>query len=96
MIQYPSRIFFSRWEKQDEDNKWLYTSAHTLAVHAKHVFFKNYSSEIQWWKEWNVIELHGHQSPTCISSSMNCLVPILSLKKLDDLLIIQIKNRLLN
>lgn len=64
MIQYPSRIFFSRWEKQDEENKWMYTSAHTLAVHAKQVFFKNYPSEIGWWKKWNVIELHGHQSPT--------------------------------
>jgi hypothetical protein len=64
MIQYPSRIFFSRWEKQDDENQWLYTSAHCLAVAAKNIFLKTFKDELDWWKKWNVIELHGHAAPT--------------------------------
>lgn len=64
MLQYPSRIFFSRWEKQNDDNKWLYTSAHTLAVAAKRMFQKTFVDDLDWWSKWNVVELHGHHTPT--------------------------------
>lgn len=66
MIQYPNRIFFSRWEEKDEENKWLYTSAYTLASAAKKYFHKAYADKediLDWWKKWNVIELQGYDSP---------------------------------
>ena len=64
MIQKPGQIFFSRYEKKNEDNHWLYTSAYTLAVAAKKLFMQNYETEKEWWNKWNVIELHGFDQPT--------------------------------
>ena len=64
MIQHPNKIFFSRWEEKTEENKWLYTSAYTLASAGKKLYFKTFSEENkEWWAKWNVIELHGHKSP---------------------------------
>lgn len=66
MIQYPNRIFFSRWEDQTDDTKWLYTSAYTLASAAKRFFLQTYAKNpatLAWWKNWHVIELQGYDSP---------------------------------
>lgn len=66
MIQYPNRIYFSRWEEATEESRWLYTSAYTLASAAKQYFMKTYAEKpeiIEWWQKWNVIELHGYDAP---------------------------------
>jgi hypothetical protein len=66
MLNYPNRIFFSRWEEQTEDNKWLYTSTYTLAAAARKFFRKTYGKKpdtLEWWSKWNVIELQDYDSP---------------------------------
>jgi len=62
MIQKPAKIFFSRWEEQNEENKWIYMSAYTLASAAKKFFFSHFEDK-DWWAKWNVIELHGYDNP---------------------------------
>ena len=66
MLEYPGRIFFSRWEKPDEDNGWLYGIAYRLAIRAKESYFNchNFSQNLEWWKSWNVLELHGWENPS--------------------------------
>ena len=62
MIEYPGRIFFSRWEKPDTDNGWLYSQAYQLCVEARSLFFDDKNFENDDWKSWNVIELHGWEN----------------------------------
>jgi len=64
MIQKPGQIFFSRFEKKNEENHWTYTSTYTLAIAAKKLFMESYPTDADWWKKWNVIELHGYEKPT--------------------------------
>lgn len=59
MIEYPGRIFFSRWEKPNKDNGWLYSHAYKLCVEARTLFFADKKFENEDWKSWHVLELHG-------------------------------------
>ena len=59
MIEYPGRIFFSRWEDPRDENDWLYNLAFTLAYAAKDAFLKQFPDDEETWKTWNVMELHG-------------------------------------
>lgn len=59
MIEYPGRVFFSRWEKPDKENTWLYDQAYRLCLVAKKIFMESKQFENADWKTWNVIELHG-------------------------------------
>jgi hypothetical protein len=66
MIEYPGRIFFSRWEKPDQDNAWLYQTAYKLCVEARTLFysqeeFKEDTEDL--WTSWQVLELHGIENP---------------------------------
>lgn len=63
MIEYPGRIFFSRWEKPDKDNGWLYGVAYRLCTEARTLFFKTVENANEEWKGWNVLELHGWDNP---------------------------------
>ena len=63
MLEYPGRIFFSRWEKPDEENGWLYAIAYRMAVRAKQAYFRKNPEGENWWNAWNVLEIHGRQNP---------------------------------
>jgi len=63
VIEYPNRIFFSRWEKPDQDNGWLYSIAYKLCVEARIIFLKTVEDAEDLWDSWNVLELHGGSNP---------------------------------
>ena len=63
MLEYPGRIFFSRWEKPDEENGWLYGIAYRLALRAKEIYFNDSNNDPDWWDTWQVLELHGRENP---------------------------------
>jgi hypothetical protein len=64
MIEYPGRIFFSRWEKPTEESGWFYKIAYQLCTEARSLFMDTDEFENNDWKEWNVLELHGwHLNP---------------------------------
>jgi len=67
MINSANKIQFSRWEQQEEENKWHYMNAYALCLSAKLKFETFFQEDLEWWGKWNVIELLPFNSGFCLN-----------------------------